>query len=113
MQVAFSLSAKKQAVAELSSIATPLITPGTLSKLDVGAAGDFPINDYGDYGQRLSTNKVRLFNVADKMYRGKGKEPYSGKNAQRKAVMMAIAMLVSASSSLKTYPLCCCTPCMQ
>ena len=113
MQVASALPAEKQVVMDPSSTAAPLIDPGALSKLDVGAAGDFPINDIGDYGQRLLTNKVRLFNVADKMYRGKSKNPYSGEHAQRKAVMMAIAMLVSASSSLNTHAPCCFTPCDQ
>ena len=93
---------------ELWSIATsPIIPPGTLNPLKVDAAGDFPVNDYHDYGPRLANNKVRLFNVADKMYRAKGKNPYSGDNAQRKAVMMAMAMLVSASSSLNIHPPCC------
>lgn len=97
MQAAPSLTTEKQAVNELWSIATPIISPGNLKKLEVEAAGDYPINDIHDYGQRLLNNKVRLFNVADKMYRAKGENPYSEDNAQRKAIMMAMAMLVSAS----------------
>ena len=100
MQAAPSLTAEKQAVNELWSIGTPIISPGTLEKLEVEAKGDYPIHDIHDYGQRLLDNKVRLFNVADKMYRHKDKDPYSGENAQRKAVMMAIAMLVRASLTL-------------
>ena len=52
------------------------------------------IMDIHDYGERLAFNKSKITQLADAMYRENGKDPHSGIYPQRKAVMVAIAMLV-------------------
>jgi len=50
--------------------------------------------DIHNYGEYLQKNKSRISQLADAMYKESNKDPNSGIYPQRKAVMVAIAMLV-------------------
>lgn len=74
-----------------------IIQKNTLPALDIGARGTAVTRGITNYGKTLADNKIMLFRVLDDVFKDLKQDPYSGENAKRKALILAMAMQVSCS----------------